>query len=123
MLHKIEVDCVTTDERIPCSDVDAPDSGEGEKCIVEVEYIYTITNNSPNVQRIYSVVVTRGMETIIVTDIPEEVPTVDLAPGEVLVAPVVREIDVCTVIGTDAFVTRATLLTGPPTTGNVRATN
>jgi hypothetical protein len=119
-LQKIEVDCLSKDDGTPCTELTAPESGKGKKCIVEVEYIYTITNNGPDVERIYSVVVTRGDETIVVTDIPDEIPTVDLVPGEVFVAPVTREIDICTPVGTGAFATATTLLTGPPTEVDVR---
>ena len=121
-VRKIQVDCVTKDEGIRCTDVEIPQDGKGKECIVPAEYTYTITNNGADVERLYSVTVTRGANTYIVTDIPPEIPTVDLGPGEVLVTPVTREIDVCTEIGIDAFDTKAILLTGPPTSVDVSTT-
>lgn len=100
------------DDEIPCMDIVPPASGEGPDCLVEVTFIYTITNDGNEVERIYAVTVTRGTMTTVLTDVPDLIPTVDLAPGESIVVPVVHEIDVCA--GDDAFDTKITVLAGPP---------
>ncbi|CAB9511350.1 expressed unknown protein [Seminavis robusta] len=119
---RIDVDCMTVDGGNPCTSVVPPANGTGDDCLVEVEFIYTISNDGTETERIYSLQVTRGLESIVITDIPDAIPTVDLPPGDVIVAPVLREIDVCTETGIGAFNTVAKLLTGPPSSISVEIT-
>jgi len=56
----------------------------------------------------------RGGETIEVTDVPDVLPDVDLAPGETVVAVMIHEFDICTAEGVGVFDTQVDVLAGPP---------
>ena len=80
---------------------------------MEVQFKYTITNDGDDVERIYSITVTRGDMTTILTDLPDVIPTTDLAPGETIVITSTEDIDICQG-GPDVFDTQADVLAGPP---------
>jgi hypothetical protein len=91
-------------------DIEPPASGTGDDCIFEVEYSYKLTNTGDDVERIYSLVITRdGVE----EDITDTFPVTDLGPGESTIIIQDAEIDVCQG-GADAFTTEAAFTTGPP---------
>ena len=49
-------------------DIDPPASGTGDDCVIEVEFSYTLTNTGSGVERIYSLEITRGGETVDITN-------------------------------------------------------
>ena len=113
---RVEIECVsttTTTTGTNCADISPPASLTGDDCIVQVEFAYTIQNWGDDIERIYSVQVTRGEVSTIVTDIPEFIPTTDLAPGEIIVGTTLHTYDICA-LGPDWYITRADVLAGPP---------
>jgi len=106
----IDVDCVSVDGSESCTDIEAPASGTGDDCIKEVEFSYTVTNVGNEVERIYSLEITRGGET---TDITSTFSITDIAPGASALIVQNAQIDVCQG-GDSAFDTEAGFVTGPP---------
>lgn len=78
-----------------------------------MEFAYTITNDGDDVERIYSLTIIRGDETVDFTEIPDQVPTVNLQPGQTVTIRQVVEVNVCTG-GSGVFDTQADVVTGPP---------
>ena len=111
---RVEIDCVSTTTGTNCADI-VPPAGSltGDDCIVNVEFSYAIQNWGDDVERIYSVQVTRGDMSTVVTDIPDFIPTTDLAPGEIIVGITEHQYDICQ-LGPDWYSTRADVLAGPP---------
>lgn len=101
----IDVDCVSVDGSEACTDIEA----RTDDCVVEVEYSYTLRNVGDEVERIYSLQITRGGET---EDITSTFPVTDLQPGQSAIVIQNAEIDACQ--GIDAFETQAAFITGPP---------
>ena len=104
------MDCVSVDGSASCSDIEAG-TGDGADCIFEVEYSYVFTNAGSEMERIYSLEVTRNGET---TDITDIFPVTDIAPnGGSAIVIENAEINVCQ-DGDDAFETTAAFVVGPP---------
>jgi hypothetical protein len=82
----------------------------GEDCVVEVEYSYLFTNTGDDIQRIYSLEITRGGAT---EDITNTFPMTDIAPGKQTYILERAEIDLCAE-DTSVFETTAAFTTGPP---------
>ena len=101
--------CVSTDGT-PCEDLAPPESGSGDGCIVNVEYTYTLTNDSNDDQQIFSLTEIRnGVTTDITSSIP---PNTILAPGETFTTPPnAVTLDLCS---GETVETQADLFTGPP---------
>jgi hypothetical protein len=108
--RQMDVDCVALDGSQACTDIQPPADGTGAACVKEVEYSYTITNIGTQVERIYTLEVTRGGET---QDITSTFPVTDLQPGQSTIVIQNAEINVCRE-GLDAFNTLAAFVTGPP---------
>ena len=106
---------MASDGSAACTDIEAPASGTGADCIQEVEFSYTITNDGTEVERIYSVEVTRDGLT---TDITDTFPLTDLAPGASTIIIQTVEVDVCA--GENVFETEVAYTTGPPCDVTVR---
>lgn len=109
---RIELECVSADGTA-CSELEPPASLSGDDCIVEVEFKYTIINDGDDVERIYSVEVTRGGVSTVLTDLPDVVPTANLPPGGTVVITETVEVNICQE-GSGAFDTEASVLAGPP---------
>ena len=118
---RVEIDCVSITTGTNCADIVVQPAGSltGDDCIVNVEFSYAIQNWGDDVERIYSVQVTRGDMSTVVTDIPDFIPTTDLAPGEIIVGITEHQYDICQ-LGPDWYSTRADVLAGPPCDVEVR---
>jgi hypothetical protein len=112
---QVEITCVSVeDPRLSCVDIELPFDEEAEDCIQEVEFTYTMTNDSDEVQRIYSLVITQMG---VVSDASDVLfPTFNVEPGADFVVKQRTEVDICNmnITGASHFSTTAAFVTGPP---------
>ena len=115
----LAVTCVLSDGT-DCTDVEPPASGAGEGCSVEPTYTYTITNDSDDQERIYSLQVQYGGFTTSIGNFETE--EVLINPGETITVTNTEEVDICGPDGSDALALTATLFTGPPISVDISIT-
>jgi hypothetical protein len=102
----VEVGCVKFDGSSDCQDIVVA----GDDCIVKVEFGYLFTNTGDEIERIYSLEITRGGVT---EDIIGTFPVTDIPPGATAYVIDKTDIDFCPG-DVSVFETAAAFTTGPP---------
>ena len=114
---RVDVSCASILDGTECMDIPVPEDKTSPDCIAQVEYTYNMTNfGTEFLWRVFDMTVLRNNTLIIVTNIPDAIPVVILAPGESYIAksPSIVELNVCREQGNAIFNAKVDLYSGPP---------